>query len=205
MFPDIFRDDVFRLETRRLWLRWPKPTDAAEIALQADDWQVARHTAHLPHPYAPDDADRFIRFARARNASGAGLDLVVELKTGRRDLIGGIGAISARGGMEIGYWLGQPYWGQGLASEAIRALTEALFLVTSAGRLNARLLPANARSRAVLARSGFRSAGDTVAEGRHAGRPAELYALPRAAWAAERRLRDGAETLTACTRENVNP
>ena len=29
MFPDLTRDDVFRLETRRLWLRWPRAADAA--------------------------------------------------------------------------------------------------------------------------------------------------------------------------------
>ena len=31
MFPDYFRDDVFRLETQRLWLRWPTAADAATI------------------------------------------------------------------------------------------------------------------------------------------------------------------------------
>ena len=33
MFPDYFRDDVFRLETQRLWLRWPTAADAPTIQL----------------------------------------------------------------------------------------------------------------------------------------------------------------------------
>ena len=31
MFPELTRDDVFRLETRRLWLRWPRMADANAI------------------------------------------------------------------------------------------------------------------------------------------------------------------------------
>ena len=51
MFPDLFRDDVFTLETPRLFLRWPKASDAPAIALQAGDRKVAEMTANIPHPY----------------------------------------------------------------------------------------------------------------------------------------------------------
>ena len=150
MFPEIARDEVFRLETRRLWLRWPHPADAAAIAALAADWRVARHTAHIPSPYTLADAENFVRAARERNARGATFETVATLKSGSRDLVGGFGALPARGGLEIGYWLGRPYWGQGLAGEAVLALTEAMFLFTPASRIDARVLPANAASRALL-------------------------------------------------------
>ncbi len=51
MFHDLARDDVFRLETQRLWLRWPQAADAPALAALAGDWEVARMSAHLPHPY----------------------------------------------------------------------------------------------------------------------------------------------------------
>jgi RimJ/RimL family protein N-acetyltransferase len=197
MFHEIARDDVFRLETPRLWLRWPRRADAPALAALANDWQVARHTAHIPSPYTPVDAESFIRFARERNAKGAALDLVATLKSGSREVVGGLTALPAQSGMELGYWLGRPYWGQGLASEAVQALAEALFLFTPARRIDARVLPVNAASRGVLARAGFRAAGETVAEGRHAGRPAQLYALPRADWIAARRLQAAAASVTA--------
>jgi RimJ/RimL family protein N-acetyltransferase len=197
MFPEIARDEVFRLETRRLWLRWPRPVDAPAIAALADDWQVARHTAHIPSPYTFADAEKFVRLARERNTRGAAFELVATLKTGSRELVGGFGALPARGGLEVGYWLGRPYWGQGLAGEAVQALAEALFLFTPASRIDARVLPVNAPSRNMLARAGFRAAGETVAEGRHAGRPAELFALPRADWAAARRLQAAHASVTA--------
>ena len=49
MFPDLARDDVFRLETKRLWLRWPRVSDAAAIERYSSRWEVARMTAaHSP-------------------------------------------------------------------------------------------------------------------------------------------------------------
>ena len=42
MFPDLARDDVFRLETARLWLRWPRAADAAALHRFCSMWEVAR-------------------------------------------------------------------------------------------------------------------------------------------------------------------
>lgn len=51
MFPDYFRDDVFRLETQRLWLRWPTAADAPLIEKLAGEREIAEFTARIPHPY----------------------------------------------------------------------------------------------------------------------------------------------------------
>ena len=56
MFPDLTRDDVFRLETRRLWLRWPRLADVQAIVRLAGEKAVADMTARIPHPYHPEDA-----------------------------------------------------------------------------------------------------------------------------------------------------
>ena len=71
MFPELARDDVFRLETRRLWLRWPRESDAPALTALAGDWDVAQMTATMPHPYGDEDAARFILAARAANSRGA--------------------------------------------------------------------------------------------------------------------------------------
>jgi hypothetical protein len=75
MFPDLLRDDVFRLETRRLWLRWPRAADAALIASLAGEREVAEMTAHIPHPYPPGAAAEFVLKARpsAQVAEACGL------------------------------------------------------------------------------------------------------------------------------------
>src|SRR5208337_3137110 len=88
MFPDLTCDDVFRLETKRLWLRWPRATDAAAIAEFAAKAEVAQMTAEIPHPYPPQEAGRFIFEARAENAAGGALHLALTHKAAARALIG---------------------------------------------------------------------------------------------------------------------
>ena len=48
------------LETPRLRLRAPRRSDAARIAALCADFEVARTTARLPHPYALEDAEAFL-------------------------------------------------------------------------------------------------------------------------------------------------
>ena len=48
MFPDITRDDVFRIETPRLWLRWPERRDCAAIRAYASCFAVADMTSSAP-------------------------------------------------------------------------------------------------------------------------------------------------------------
>ena len=90
MFPDMARDDVFRLETPRLWLRWPRICDAAAIHKFCSQWEVARYTARIPHPYPPGSAERFIYASREANASGRDLTLVITPIKGKGDAIGSI-------------------------------------------------------------------------------------------------------------------
>ncbi len=101
MFPDLTRDDVFRLETQRLWLRWPRAADAAAITAFASRPEVAQMTAAIPYPYPAQEADRFIFEARADNAAGRALHLALTLKGGPRTVVGLVSADcrrAARGG-----------------------------------------------------------------------------------------------------------
>ena len=47
MFPELTRDDVFRLETRRLWLRWPRMADANAILRLAGSHSFEGQTTTL--------------------------------------------------------------------------------------------------------------------------------------------------------------
>jgi RimJ/RimL family protein N-acetyltransferase len=168
MFPDLTCDDVFRLETRRLWLRWPRATDAAAIGQFAGNASVAEMTAEIPHPYPQGEAERFILKARADNSSGQALHLVVTLKAATRPLVGLVSAQSATEGeagkphdqdVEIGYAMAPEVWGKGYASEAVRALIEVIFSVTPARCVTAKARVMNPASRRVLEKSGFAHAG----------------------------------------------
>lgn len=164
MFPELTRDDVFRLETRRLWLRWPRAADAAAIGQLAGDIEVARHTARIPHPYPKSAAQNFVLETRASNALGKGLGFVLALKRQPLEAIGAISLSpgSARDALEVGFWLGKPHWGQGLMGEALSAVASLVFGVTEARVLEGHVSPANPASRRLLARAGFVSAGPAV-------------------------------------------
>ena len=88
MFPDLTRDDVFRLETRRLWLRWPRRADAQAIVRFAGEKAVAEMTARIPHPLTIGDVESFVLRARRDNAEGTGLTLSITRKGN-----GAIGAV----------------------------------------------------------------------------------------------------------------
>ena len=156
MFPDMARDDVFRLETPRLWLRWPRICDAAAIHKFCSQWEVARYTARIPHPYPPGSAERFIYAAREANASGRDLTLVMAPIKGKSDAIGSISLESrGRDRLALGYALAPEAWGKGLATEAAEAMVEAAFGLTPTVEILASVRVENDASKAVVEKCGF--------------------------------------------------
>ena len=156
MFPDLARDDVFRLETARLWLRWPRAADAAAIDRYCSRWEVAQFTARIPHPYPAGSAERFIFAAREGNATGRDLTLVL---TPLRDMREAIGAVSlegrAQGRLTLGYAVAPEHWGKGFATEAVTALVGIAFGALGFSEVWARVEPENTASVKVLTKLGF--------------------------------------------------
>jgi len=189
MFPDLARDDVFRLETARLWLRWPRAADAPAIHRYCSRWEVAQFTARIPHPYPPGTAERFIYAAREGNASGRDLTLVMTPIRDKREAIGAV-SLEGRGldRLTLGYALAPETWGKGLASEAVEAMVEAAFSLTDAVELDASSRVENAASRRVLEKAGFQFLGSGLegAPARGGLVPCDRFALTRAAWTARR-------------------
>jgi RimJ/RimL family protein N-acetyltransferase len=189
MFPDIARDDVFRLETRRLWLRWPRVADAKAIDRYSSRWEVARMTARIPHPYPPGEAERFIFTARESNALGRDLILVITPIRGKREPIGMISLESRlQGRLTLGYALAPEVWGKGFATEAAQAAIETGFTLTGAVELLATAHIENPASRRVLEKCGFVHIGTGLegAPARGGMVPCDRFRLERADWASRR-------------------
>jgi RimJ/RimL family protein N-acetyltransferase len=187
MFPDLTCDDIFQIETQRLWLRWPRSSDAAAITSFAGLPEVAQLTAAIPHPYPKGEAERFILKARADNARGAALNLAMMQKSGARRIIGLVSAAPEMpAALEIGYILAPPMWGKGFATEAIRALVDTLFRVTMASRLTANSRVHNAASRRALEKAGFAfvDTGLDFLPARGGMHACDRFQLDRRSWAA---------------------
>jgi RimJ/RimL family protein N-acetyltransferase len=192
MFPDLTRDDVFRLETKRLWLRWPRAIDSAAITGFASLPEVARMTAAIPHPYPPKEADRFIFKARAENAAGEALHLAMTKKSGPRTVFGVISAIgNGENEVEIGYVLAPEMWGKGFAGEAVRMIVDTIFALTPAVRILANSRVNNLASRRVLEKSGFAfvDTGLDLLAARGGLHPCDRFRLNRTDWRHDGKLR----------------
>ena len=185
MFPDLTRDDVFRIETRRLWLRWPMAKDRDAILKLAGDPSVAAMLARVPHPLPAPVVDAFLLQARAENAAGTGLTLALARRAAPASLIGivsihkGIGSVP-----ELGYWLGRPHWGDGLMREAVSALCQAYFAYAGGAEIAASARTVNPASRRVLEACGFVQAGTGLRPfpARGEDLPVNLFRLDRPRW-----------------------
>jgi len=185
MFPDLTRDDVFRLETRRLWLRWPRQADAPAILRLAGEKAVAEMTSRIAHPLSEAAVDDFILRTRRENAEGAGLTMAITPRAKPNALIGVVGIAGEAGGLPtLGYWLGIPYWGQGYATEAARAMLDAFFAYTVNPELTASARVINPASRRVLEKCGFAFTGSGLRPfpARGGVLPIYLFRLDRRAW-----------------------
>jgi RimJ/RimL family protein N-acetyltransferase len=143
------------LETERLILRPPRLEDAKAIATLANDRRIAENTARIPHPYLVADAEAFI--AGINVPGGETVFLITDLDD---SILGGCGVGVVDGqGAELGYWLGVPFWGQGYATEAVRAVIDYAFTELDYAFLNAGARVTNPGSRRVLEKCGFQWTG----------------------------------------------
>ena len=115
-------------------------------------WLYA-HVAPIPYPYTRQDADLWI--AHGSMANGA-VTKVIELQ----GVFVGSVAITPQAGWkshaaEIGYWLAEPFWGQGIATEAVRQMVEYVFYYFDIVRIYAEVFEINKSSMRVLEKNGF--------------------------------------------------
>jgi len=173
-------DRVSVLKTERLVLRPPVLDDAAAIAALVNDRRIAQNTARIPYPYTLADAHAFLTAVDASDRE------IVFLITARAGVIGCCG-IEQRDGeeAEIGYWLGVPFWGQGYATEAARAVIDYAFGELGRVTLQAGARVSNGASRRVLEKCGFQWTGVGLYRIRAlaSSAPCDRFRLDRGLWA----------------------
>jgi RimJ/RimL family protein N-acetyltransferase len=167
------------LSTRRLIMRAPRESDIPALVQLADNLHVAQMLARMPHPYGEAEARAFITMS-GQKQPGASYALTL---AGTGTFIGCAGLNVKDRGLELGYWIGEPYWKRGFATEAAHALVDLAFRSTGIQVLHVSVRVINPASRRVIHKCGFQYAGQGMMNSIVAGQvPIERYRLDRKTW-----------------------
>jgi RimJ/RimL family protein N-acetyltransferase len=178
-----FAIDRSILTTERLVLKPPREADIPALVALADNRHVAEMLARMPHPYGLAEARSFLAMAR-KGRAGAVYALTL---ASNGTFIGCAGLNATDRGLELGYWIGEPYWRNGFATEAAHALVDLGFNATGVNVLHASCRVINPASRRVIHKCGFQYAGQGMMNSLVAGQvPIERYRLDRKTWASLR-------------------
>lgn len=175
------------MATRRLLLRPLTLGDAEAVQRLFPHWQIVRFLAsHVPWPYPANGALSHIRDdALPAMARGEAWHWSLRLKADPEQLIGGI-SLMLREGDNRGLWLGLPWHGRGLMSEACEAVTDFWFDTLGQERLQVAKAAGNLPSRRLSERSGMRLVGTDVRDYVSGRLATELWETTRAEWQARR-------------------
>jgi [ribosomal protein S5]-alanine N-acetyltransferase len=144
-----------QLITKRLLLRKPERTDAPDIQRLANHPVVGGNTLNIPYPYPAGAAGEFLTRVAESWANGDNYSFAVT----RREDSTFIGMTGIHGTghnrAELGYWIGEPFWGQGYATEAARRVIQFGFEAMALNRIQANYFTHNPASRRVMEKAGM--------------------------------------------------
>jgi [ribosomal protein S5]-alanine N-acetyltransferase len=135
-------------------IRSYRPEDLERLLQYAGNREVSISLRdRFPHPYTREDGEKWLRLVAEQSPE---LNFAI---ASDRGLIGGIG-LELRddvetGSAEVGYWLGTPFWGRGIATAALRAFIPWTFSELDLVRLCAWVFESNPASARVLEKCGF--------------------------------------------------
>ncbi|MDQ7839460.1 MAG: GNAT family protein [bacterium] len=150
---------AYRIHTRRLVLRCWHPMDAPLLtaAIEANLEHLRPWMLWAQHE--PTDLQTKIeRLRRWRGEFDLGQDFVYGIFNREDTQVLGSSGLHTRvgpGAREIGYWIHKDYLNQGLATEAVAALTKVAFVIDKVARVEIHCDPNNVRSLAVPRKLGF--------------------------------------------------
>ena len=161
-----FFADGLALRTKQLLLRRLRLDDADPLFELFNNWNVVRFLSSPPWPYERGDSKLFAGAVANRSRD---LDEDALAITHDGAFIGVIGVrhreannLQRGAGPNIGYWIGEPYWGRGFMTEAVDAVVRHLFATMEGDAIYCGAFAENAASLQVQDKCGFVRDGDTT-------------------------------------------
>lgn len=170
--------------SQRLVLRTPHEDDIDALAHLANNTNVAAMVSRMPHPYTAHDAEDFVNRAK-QGGIGKRVYAITLAETGTFIGCCGLEPHEDAAVMELGYWLGEPYWNRGYATEAAHMLIDMGFRDFDIDAIDVRCRVVNVASRRVIQKCGFQFQGTGMSPCMALGAfvPVEWYRLDRRTWA----------------------
>lgn len=170
-------------EAVRVRLDLPQADDFADLVYLANNRKVAVNLIQQPFPFTVADAKALV--AKAERPRIGAATFAIRLKsTGRLIGVARYKQLEADSPVHVGYWIGEPFWGNGYATEAVHALVDHAFTYTDVDELTAACRVTNPASRRVLMKSGFQYRDQGMIRSVGAGGivPIERYSLDKPLW-----------------------
>ena len=143
------------LSTKRLTLRAPHKRDYDAIVKFANNPNVAKNLGQMPHPYTLEDAAHWAEVLAKPSIKRQTFAVTDRFED---NFLGGCGYRPCDLDAErvvVGYWLGEPFWGNGIAAEATQAIIDYAFRNENIKAVAATARSSNHQSKRVLEKCGF--------------------------------------------------
>lgn len=164
------------IKSKKFILRPLKKGDEVSIAKHAHNKTISKNTATIPYPYTVKDAKDWIKenLIQYRVKNFDNLVWAIEIEG---EVCGAIGLhkISPGHKAELGYWLGEESWGQGIMTEATKLVCNYGFKKLKLKRIWAKVYVFNTGSRRVLEKAGFELEGLCKKEAKKGNKYIDVY------------------------------
>ncbi|MBG6128893.1 RimJ/RimL family protein N-acetyltransferase [Aquimarina sp. EL_43] len=146
------------MDSKEIKIRQLVESDKSQLAILANNNNISNNLRdYFPSPYDEEDAKSFIKMTIQQDPT---VSFGIEF---RGEFCGVISLILQddmyRKSAEIGYWLGEPYWGKGITTKAVDQITKYGFEKLNLIRIYAGVIEYNTASMSVLEKSGFKKEG----------------------------------------------
>ena len=141
------------LHTENLVIKKPSEKHLKSLIKELNNWNISKWLIEVPYPYSIDDAKYWVKKTKQDQYS---LNIYLKNK-----LIGGVSLSNQRENSkwELGYWIGEEYWGNGYAIEACENLISYFFSNTNNSIIYASHMKDNIKSKKIIIKLGFKLVG----------------------------------------------
>lgn len=143
------------LKSNKFALRPFRKGDEDSLRKNVNNRMIYRYTLQIPYPYTAKDAKDWVRkkISERRRRKVGELNFAIDING---EVVGGIGLMHLeKHKAEIGYWLGERYWGRGIMAAAVKLVCQYAFGKLKLRRVYASVFKPNKASARVLEKAGF--------------------------------------------------